>query len=679
MSPHQNEHVICQKLVDKADRLYQMGRYDSALDLLVAAIQHYGVQKAPYIKLATVLIDSDEFKDALAILEQMPVTGDDPILLELSGYCRFGLGQLEDADRIAERLLTVAPESAGALNLRGLLALSREKQNEAEAYFIRASRADASYGVPLTNLGRIKQKDRLDPAVLDYFEQGFALSPLVKDTVLTYHTSVTDHKAFDRAEGVFEKAIRQHPLNKRLVYLFIDILLQQSKYRQAMQVIEEALALFGLEDGILASALYIRDKLGVVKIGNCAVKPGSVSLCMITKNEEMHLARCLRSLKPIADEIIVVDTGSEDRSREIAKAFGARVFDYNWNEDFAEARNFSLAQAGGDWILVMDADEVISHLDYAYFKTLVKQNGAGPKAYKIITRNYTLRNNTVGWTANDGQYLEEESGTGWFPSEKVRLFPNRPDIEFEYPVHEMVEPSIERSGIPIANCRMPVHHYGRLNEKKSAAKGEAYYSIGRHKLDKMGNNVVALRELAIQAGNLEKFDEAIDLWQRFVRLKPGAPEAFVNLSHAYWQLGRYNEALINAQKAKDVAPAMKESHFNYAISQFCLGQVQPAIGTLEILLDRHPNYLAARFMLAAAYCCEGQKFKCKAGIEELHQTAPGLPLDVSFYDLARRLVTAEQTRFALRLLEAAVESNYATDDILDLLEKCRKIESASPL
>ena len=79
---------------------------------------------------------------------------------------------------------------------------------------------------------------------------------------------------------------------------------------------------------------------------------------MIVKNEEETLPRCLVSVKPVVDEMIVVDTGSTDRTKEIARVFGAKVFDYEWADDFSGARNFSLSKAKGNWILILDADEV---------------------------------------------------------------------------------------------------------------------------------------------------------------------------------------------------------------------------------------------------------------------------------------------------------------------------------
>lgn len=84
----------------------------------------------------------------------------------------------------------------------------------------------------------------------------------------------------------------------------------------------------------------------------------TVSLCMIVKNEEKVLARCLESVRDFADEIVVCDTGSTDKTREIATNYG-HVVDFAWCDDFSAARNFSFAQANGDYILWLDADDVV--------------------------------------------------------------------------------------------------------------------------------------------------------------------------------------------------------------------------------------------------------------------------------------------------------------------------------
>ena len=113
-----------------------------------------------------------------------------------------------------------------------------------------------------------------------------------------------------------------------------------------------------------------------------------LSVCMIVKNEEKTLARCLYSIKDIADEIVVVDTGSTDKTTDIAQEFGAKVFSLDWKDDFSAARNFSLEKATGAWILIIDADEVLSKDVGDKLKTVLSQQ-KDFKAFKILQRTYS--------------------------------------------------------------------------------------------------------------------------------------------------------------------------------------------------------------------------------------------------------------------------------------------------
>lgn len=88
-----------------------------------------------------------------------------------------------------------------------------------------------------------------------------------------------------------------------------------------------------------------------------------ISLCMIVKNEENTLSRCLNNIRDKVDEIIIVDTGSNDRTKEIAKKYTNEIFDFKWCDDFAKARNFSISKAKNDWILVLDADEEVTEFN----------------------------------------------------------------------------------------------------------------------------------------------------------------------------------------------------------------------------------------------------------------------------------------------------------------------------
>ena len=103
----------------------------------------------------------------------------------------------------------------------------------------------------------------------------------------------------------------------------------------------------------------------------------SLSVVMIAKNEVHCIGDCLSSVRGIAEEVLVGDTGSTDGTRELAMSKGARVLDIPWKDDFAAARNAVLSQARGDWLLHMDADEELDPESAQNIRRLVKEDGAG--------------------------------------------------------------------------------------------------------------------------------------------------------------------------------------------------------------------------------------------------------------------------------------------------------------
>ena len=100
--------------------------------------------------------------------------------------------------------------------------------------------------------------------------------------------------------------------------------------------------------------------------------PITISLCMIVRDEENTIARCLDSVKGIPDEIVIVDTGSTDNTKEIVRQYTDRIYDFEWIDDFAAARNFAFSQATMDYILWLDADDVLTDVDRQKFLDLKK-------------------------------------------------------------------------------------------------------------------------------------------------------------------------------------------------------------------------------------------------------------------------------------------------------------------
>jgi tetratricopeptide (TPR) repeat protein len=666
------------EVITRADELKQKGQIDQAVETLLVAIGTQPENKRLYYALAEVLLAAKRFQDAKEALNEIPSNNGNPELqkFELLGYAEEGLADFDAARSCVDQLLAINPQHAPALNLMGILAYRNGDRDSAETHFKRAMDADPGYGEPYTNLGTLQLEADRPAEALKSLEKGFRLTPTDLDIATNYHSLVAEMAGYAKAEAVAVEAAVLYPNNQKIKYMLIDFYIQQGKFETAMSEIEDAVIKFGIDDGILAAALKIREKLGPMTIQTSGHKKVPVSVCMIIKNEEKYLARSLASVKPIVDEMIVVDTGSADRSKEIAITFGARVYDYQWENDFAAARNFSISKASGEWIFILDGDEVISPLDYERFHKIVVQKPKAPVAYSITTRNYNPLANIVGWVPNDGKYPAEEAAGGWLPSEKARLFYGKDHIRFEGAVHELVDPVLKRKKIEIQKCSIPVHHYGRLEKEKLDRKGEIYFEIGQKKLSEMGEDVNALRELAIQATILERNQEALDLWQRLLAVNP-IPElsatAYVNMGTIYSRLNQFEAALEVGQKALECAPALKEAQYNYAVAELHCGNAPATINALENLLRGFPDYPPAQFILAAAYFCADQKDKGLKSLRHQKTTPTGAHLEIPSLELGQSLMAAKQNPYALKVLGAAIECDIVNKDILELFNTCLQI------
>lgn len=172
-----------------------------------------------------------------------------------------------------------------------------------------------------------------------------------------------------------------------------------------------------------------------------------VTLCMIARDEERFLPECLSRARAAVDEIVLVDTGSKDRTVEIAQSFGAKVLHTTWQDDFSAPRNLGLQAATGDWILVLDADEFLQPGSCERIRELV-QNPA-VSGYHLHFVNIYGKGRTLGVMM-------------------VRLFRNLPGIAYLNVIHEQVTPSLQRlgdeRGLVLASADVEVEHHGYTDE-----------------------------------------------------------------------------------------------------------------------------------------------------------------------------------------------------------------------
>ncbi|PKP57725.1 MAG: hypothetical protein CVT89_04005 [Candidatus Altiarchaeales archaeon HGW-Altiarchaeales-2] len=288
----------------------------------------------------------------------------------------------------------------------------------------------------------------------------------------------------------------------------------------------------------------------------------ALALCMIVKNEEKMLPKAIESVKSIVDEIVVVDTGSTDNTKDIAKSYGAKVIPLEWNDNFGEARNVSIRNAKSDWILVIDADETIAKEDLSTIKELMKDKRY--MAYAFIQRNYTNIENVSGFIHSDNDtYAESKNYPGWVESTLTRLFKNLPEIFYEDYVHEDVASAImKKKGTgKICLADMPIHHFGRVirSYEERLKWSDMYIRIGLKKLnDKIKANG-SKRELAIacfEIGNSYGFkremDKATDYYKKAEEYDSSFRPCISNLGMIYLDVGDYGKAEIYLKKATSI-------------------------------------------------------------------------------------------------------------------------------
>jgi glycosyltransferase involved in cell wall biosynthesis len=518
-------------------------------------------------------------------------------------------------------------------------------------------------------MGMLRWKTEQKEEATDLFEKGFVLCPDKANIITDYYRAITSLEQYERAEIIFREARAAYPENKRILFLCIDILLKQEKFQEAMKEAEKAMVFLGIDEGILAASLEIRRKIGaksiVVKHGKAEAAP-TLSVCMIVKNEEQHLAYCLNSLSPVADEIIVVDTGSTDKTKEIAEAFGSKIYDFEWINDFSVARNHSLSKAQGDWILVMDADEVISFQDHEKLRKLI--NKKDKIAYTLVTRNYVARTAGDGWTCNDDTYIHEQAGRGWYPSAKIRLFPNNEKIRFEQPIHELVEYSIQRIGLGRQEASIPVHHYGELDAKQATAKDVQYYALGLQKMKESGNDFKSVWELAVQAAELGKFEESIELWHKVLGFKLQEAKAYFNLANHYLRLEKYEDSYACSRKSYELDPNDQSAVLSYAMSEFLAGDIDKTISALEGFLKGTDSQVSHVGLLAVSYLLKGERDSALKYLRGMVKKK----YDCVYYfkDLAQSLIATGNLARAKSLLATAIEVKFYDQETSDLLEKC---------
>ncbi len=298
----------------------------------------------------------------------------------------------------------------------------------------------------------------------------------------------------------------------------------------------------------------------------------TLTVAMIVKNEEKNLTRVLQSVHGLADEVIVVDTGSTDRSVEIARDFGARVFGFEWCDDFSAARNESLRHATGDYVLWLDGDDEVE-----------------PESARTIKEGLPGLNGRAAFLKLIS--LQERDTT---EAIQLRLFPNGKGIRFHGRVHEQVAFSLEEKGIKSVTLDARIIHHGYERDSDLAAKLERNRRIHERELLENPDNVYARFFLARTLKGLKEHGEALAALDPVLSsgLEKMDPDVMViavlDKAEILCGLGRNDEAAA-------LLESWKERLRRYDLLGFTLGEIYFKRGDYEAAYTELKPLRAATF------------------------------------------------------------------------------------
>lgn len=426
-----------------------------------------------------------------------------------------------------------------------------------------------------------------------------------------------------------------------------------------------------MEQGALTTPASVTEGPGGVSAKFPDPRPGVLptnpvlSVCMIVRDEGKVLHRCLKSVESVADELIVVDTGSKDNTISIAKAFGAKVFHFEWCDDFAAARNESLKHATGDWILQMDADEELLPDSILHVKHDMS---------KSTMLCYVVR------CDHGPEYRGPQSS--WLG----RLFRNHPRVRYSRPYHETVQQCVDKLIGQEPRWRtqweqnITIRHYGYAPSERLRKRGRGI-AIMKAYLEENPDDVYILTKLGGAYYDLGRYYEAEACLQNAVKIDPKWGETHYTLGLTLQRRKKLNAAMRCYEKAIAKTPLLAEAHV-------CLGAIHGQKGMLDKAISEFRRALAINPGLSMAHTnmglALGQQGKLSEAIIHLSEALRVSPDDAQTHNnLGTALAQAGRFDEAITHYREALrikpDLKVAKENLKEALKDAGKVELSSTL
>lgn len=308
-----------------------------------------------------------------------------------------------------------------------------------------------------------------------------------------------------------------------------------------------------------------------------------LALCMIVKNEEKVLGRCLETVKSVVDEIIIVDTGSTDGTKDIALKYVDQVYDFKWNDSFAEARNFAQSKARAEWILVLDADEYVDEENLKEVVSELRRTTAPVDAYQATIYNFS--------GVNAESVVQHSS---------LRIYRNDGKIRYDRAVHEQLV-RVDRD-LRTAPCKLIVYHSGYMPQVVvEKEKNKRNIDLISKELNKNGQNPFDYFNLGNEYMAKKQYNQALEAFIKAYKNKKDfnyswVPYCVVQIIRCLTELRRYREALNvigDAEKIYVYSPDFICLKANIYLLQHRLDEVDEELTDFLANKEKYPRVITS--------------------------------------------------------------------------------------
>jgi glycosyltransferase involved in cell wall biosynthesis len=302
-------------------------------------------------------------------------------------------------------------------------------------------------------------------------------------------------------------------------------------------------------------------------------KSSGLSVCMIVKNEEANISDALASFTPFADELIVVDTGSTDNTRDIAAGFTPLVYDFEWIDDFSAARNFAISKATKGYHLWLDADDRIDETNQSLIQAL-KSDFDGKKAFWFILKNI------------QGAYASTSC-------RQLRCFPLAEGIRFQRRVHEQAFESVIAAGLEPVLADIVIEHLGYMTDEARLAKALRNMTMMEKERAENREDAGLLFSLALTYSPLGRREDAFECMrealERFEKESFNhhlIPEGYLFLAKLAYEMGDYDQSVRKLAVVKSLVVANPLHNYQMGLLYQQMGRHREAVDSLRNVLGK---------------------------------------------------------------------------------------------